>query len=213
MKARYVTLDTETGGFNEHEHCLLKGCFVILTKDLEEVARLRFDLERDPMLTCTEEALRINKIDLVEHDRVALPKLRITQDLVSFFTGVLGEAPTKEEKLRPTGQNPWFDLRFLKAQLPQVPWDTFFHYHVLDTASVTEALVIAGKYPDNASGSLAPVAEYFGIDASQAHSEVGDVEMVIKLLHLYKNHLYLLAGIELINTVGALESLNADKSR
>ena len=86
-----LVLDTETGGFKPTKHCLLSIGYIVVdriwrTKEKGEI------LVRNSRLYCTKEALKINGINLVKHNRKALSEAQAITELNSIMPSI-GQRP------------------------------------------------------------------------------------------------------------------------
>ena len=190
--SKYLALDVETGGLNAHQHTLLTAYFLVLDENFKEVANLSLKLKPYPGNSYSVEtsALKINKINLVEHDAEAL-EVEEAQvafiELLSRYTS----RDTKGEviKLTPIGHNVAFDVGFLTTQLIQKEyWDAFVGYRTIDTATIAQFLKFSEKLPKEVSGSLGPLSKYLEVDFSEGeyHTAEGDVKLTLAVLEKFK---------------------------
>lgn len=178
---KYIALDVETGGIGL-DKSLLTVYFAICTAELEIIDELSLQIKpKDKIYHVTAEAIEINGINIVNHDRAA----KYAKDLkttVFEFLKKYGE----NEKLIPVGHGVKFDIQFITEcadpLISKKSWDMFCSYRVIDTASIGQFLKMkSDKYTD-VSGSLGSWANYFKIDASNAHDAKADVIMSIEVL-------------------------------
>jgi DNA polymerase III alpha subunit (gram-positive type) len=173
----YVAFDTESGGLLE-EHSLLSAHFSVLDKDLNEIASL--DLKTKPdngNYILTAGGLEVNKINLVEHDKVAVTCKEAATLIWKFlnFHSFGGQI-----KLIPVGHNVAHDIKLINAQtIGRKAWEAFVRYHVLDTATLALACQVIGKLPADMSISLGVLAKHFNAPEFEAHTAKGDTQATV----------------------------------
>lgn len=176
---KYLALDTETGGFEGTS--LLTAYFAVYNEDFEVLDDLLLEMKpKDGKYVVTAEALRINGIDLKQHDQRAITYEDAGTKLYNFLKGnsLLGA-----EKLIPVGHNVQFDIqKIIEFLISKHSWQQFVSYRTLDTGVIARACIQAGLIPPSVSGSLGSIAEHFGMDTSQAHTADYDVYMTVRCL-------------------------------
>lgn len=142
----YLFFDTETGGLTP-DYSLLTASFIAVDENFDIVpvpempAGLYLQIKHDNY-ALTSGALQVNKIDIVEHDKHALPLADAQRDLHLYIQDVL--SVTGRRALVPAGHNVEFDKRFvLQYLLSPEDWEKYFTYPVLDTAIVARFLAAA----------------------------------------------------------------------
>jgi hypothetical protein len=138
----------------------------------------------DDNYVVTARALEINKINLVEHDKVALPYKAAKPLLYQFL-----EKNYQGEKLIPTGHGIAFDVRRVYAHLiSQGSWENFCSYRVLDTGNAAQFLRTAGLFPKDVSGSLGSLVSHFGIKSKgEFHNARVDTLQTVSVLQALLN--------------------------
>ena len=82
---RFLAFDAETGGIGA-DKALLTLYFIVLNEKFEVLDELDLRIKpNDDIYHVTAEALEINKINLVEHDKVALTDKAAGQVLYPFL--------------------------------------------------------------------------------------------------------------------------------
>lgn len=165
--------DTETGGLDPQRHSLLTAHFVAVDEATMEVRGER-SLRILSRGIVTEEALRINRIDLEQHMLLGAPREEAAQQLRDFLLDVGGA----EQRLTPVGWNVGFDVGFVKAQL-LAEWEAYVSYRVLDVQSVAGFLASTGVLPK--TNGLAGLANYFGLDTSGHHDAREDTYLTLRV--------------------------------
>src|SRR6185437_1201091 len=112
---KYLAFDVESGGVTD-DHSLLSVYFAVIDEDLKT---LHGELDMlikpdDGNYVVTAGALVVNKIDLIEHDKVAIKESAAGTMLYNFLKT---HAPDGTTKLTPLGHNIAFDVQFIKKHL------------------------------------------------------------------------------------------------
>lgn len=179
---RYIAFDCETGGLKT-DMSLLTAYFVVLESDMTTIIG-ELDMKIKPnaggAYSITAEALSVNKIDLIEHDKTAITEGEAAQKLYAFLQEM---SPNGTKKLIPIGHNVSFDEDFVAAHLMnKANWNRFVSYRKLDTGAVSELLRATGHLPTTVKGSLIDLANFFGIKLPDAHTAKGDTLATVKVL-------------------------------
>lgn len=156
---RQLWLDTETGGLSAKENSLLTiGLYI---PDQERSLELKIKHESYHV---SPVALKVNNIDLEDHDRDAIPTREATLMIKDFL---------KNEKYIPCGHNVDFDLRFIQEQLPYVTEN--FHYGKICTKIIAQFLVDQKKIPKDLGTKLENLYSYLlGENLDGAHTALSD---------------------------------------
>lgn len=179
-KPTYIALDTETGGIGP-EVSLLTAFFVVLDENLEPIEPLYLRIKPDNgIYHVTAEALGINKIDLVMHEKIATTASVAGGQLREFLVRHSSNGATK---LVPIGHNVAFDLeKVYSCVLNKKESQKYVSYRTLDTGVVAQALKAVGKMPESVSGSLGSLVKHFGVEELTAHDAAGDTLMTVAVL-------------------------------
>jgi len=188
--AHYLYYDLETTGLDFKEHGILTGYFAAVTKDFAVVDELSLKIKPDlTKYKVTQEALDVNKIDLKKHmeDLDAVDYAEAAKRIHSFIS----KNKPGRGKLKPAGQNIFFDDFFLFFQIVNHPlWEKSVSYARLDTKVCCDMLKEAGLLPAEI-GSLSSMAEHFGVTKREMHECKGDVlttiDVTAKLIQMLKN--------------------------
>jgi oligoribonuclease (3'-5' exoribonuclease) len=179
MAKRYLSLDLEAGG-TELKHSLLSAYFVVLDEDLQTVYG-ELDLKikpNDGNYLVRGEALEVNGIDLVQHDKEAVTESKAATLLYEFLEE---HVPDGKVKLTPVGHGIGHDIEFIKEHLTK-NWNKFVSYRYLDTGCIVQFLKLTGTVPRDLSGSLKELGEYFDVPMSGLHTAKGDTWATIEVL-------------------------------
>jgi len=181
-KAVWLAFDTETGGLGK-EVALLSAHFAVCDKDFNVIDELDIlSKPNDGQYVVTARALEINKINLIEHDKVALTYSQAGAQLRQFLWKY---SDNGKVKLIPMGKNVGFDvIKVTDNYLGAKTWNEFVSYRLYDITTMVIYLKNVGKLSQEAPDSLEGLARYFDIPID-AHTAKGDnlsgIELVKKL--------------------------------
>jgi hypothetical protein len=172
----YLAIDNETGGFDGTS--LLTSYLAVLDEKLDVVADHQFVLKPNNGIYLVEAGgLAVNGINLVEHDRTAVTYSMAGQALRNFL---IRETDSGKNKLIPFGHGVIFDVLSIHAHLlGRATFEQYTSYRKFDTAVVAQFLKFANLLPQEVSGSLGSLAEYFHIVPTKLHDAKSDVETTI----------------------------------
>src|SRR5690349_6484203 len=193
---KYLAFDVESGGVTV-DHSLLSVYFVVIDEDLEKVYG-ELDLlvkPDDGNYITTAQALEVNKIDLIKHDKVAIPESKAGTMLYNFLKE---HAPDGTVKLTPLGHNVALDVEFIKKHLLNKAFNQYVAYRMLDTSSIIQFFKLTGLVPRDLAGSLSEIARHFGISTitNVPHTAKGDTWMVIEILRKLRDLLNSIKQVE-----------------
>jgi DNA polymerase III epsilon subunit-like protein len=177
----YLILDTETGGIGI-DKSLLTSYFMVCDNNFQKVDDLYLFVKPDDgIYRVTGEAMGINKIDLVEHDKKAITYKKAGTALYQFLEKNFGY---RKERMVPIGHGMSGDLDHIFDKLmSRATWETFVSYRRLDTSIVLQFLKSCGVFPDTVSGSLESLVEYFHIKRNgELHDAKVDAELTRDVL-------------------------------
>jgi hypothetical protein len=158
---RYLPFDTETGGIPD-EVSLLSAYFKVLDENLNVIDTLSlFTKPNDGIYHVAAGGMAVNKINLVEHDKIAKTYSEAGQLLFHFLKK---NSDNGKIKLIPLGKNIPFDVLKVTGNLMgEKTWNTFVSYRMIDLTTLAMSLQIKGKLPAGMSLSLFALAEHFHI--------------------------------------------------
>lgn len=180
-KPFYIAMDVETGGIG-HDKSLLSVYMLTLDADFNPLDSIDLLVKPDNgIYTVTAEALGINKINLVEHDKKAVTYTAAGTAIYEFLNR---NNPQGGEKLVMFGHNVAFDAEFIKATLINPgTWNKYIAYSgALEIGGTVRYFKAKGVIPQDLKGGLGSIAKYFGIDNSEAHTAKGDVMMYVAIM-------------------------------
>jgi hypothetical protein len=158
---KYLVLDTESGS-RHASSTLLTAYFLVVNAKFQVIGDLYLQLkpEGDNHYVVDAQGLAVNKINLVEHDKVAITCKKAAPLLYEFL-----KKHAKDGRLTPLGHATKGDIQRITDNLISVgSWEQFCTYHYIDTSVVLQYLRAIGKMPEDTDGSVTALAEYFGIE-------------------------------------------------
>ena len=174
-----LVIDTETTGLFPQSHQLLTLGMVLVETDKP---KLKFIQERHILFkhdryNISRTAMKINNINIEEHEKVAAPIPKAISQIQNFL---------EEFGLHKTpilGHNVHFDQRFItslfNAQEKRYP----FCQDKEDTRYIWQRLNRLGKINPCKNGKLGTIADHFRIDYSKAHNAIDDCKITAKCYH------------------------------
>jgi DNA polymerase III alpha subunit (gram-positive type) len=179
---KYFLFDTETGGIRK-EMSLLTLYGFILDENLKILDTIDLKIKPDDgVYHVNAHGLEMNRISLVEHDRVAKPVSEVKTKFKNYICGW-----SLHQKLTPIGHNVRFDVKFVKTHLLE-DWDRYFDRRHIDTASIGKFLALSGIVPKLKSYSLSEMASamMIEVDESRRHEASYDADLTLQVLKSMK---------------------------
>lgn len=175
---KYFLFDTETGGIRK-EMSLLTLYGHILDDNLNILDTIDLKIKPDDgVYHVNAQGLEINRINIVEHDRIAKPLSEVKTRFKNYICGW-----SLNQKLTPIGHNVRFDVKFVKTHLLE-DWDRYFDRRHIDTASVGKFLALSGIVPKLKTYSLSEMAQALMIDVNEdsRHEARFDADLTLNVL-------------------------------
>lgn len=160
-----VFADIESGGLDPERHSLLTVGLVTLDTKTGAVTRPSLIRVRDRPYRVEAEALAVNKIDLLAHHAEAAEPEHAANALRAYLQF------RRKKRVMLGGHNVSFDLRFLRALLPD--WNELVLGGVVDTKVVAQFLIHTGALPKTLGTRLEDLAAHYGV-VYQAHDALED---------------------------------------
>ncbi len=184
---KLLGIDTETGGLTEFVSLLTVG-LVVYDHNFNELDSMELLVKpEDGEYVVQAEALAVNGINLIEHDKVAKTKKEFKTPLFEFLKKHSNDG---KDKLIPFGWNVEFDIKRIandnhpEAIMSKKAWLKNVSYRCIDGAGLFMAEKLKGNIPLDQKGSLGKVINYYGLEfPGEAHTALADVRasaMVIK---------------------------------
>ena len=177
---RFLAFDCETGGLDD-DRSLLTIYLVALDENFKTLGELDLKIKPDDdgPYKVDAQALSVNGINLIEHDKVAIPLKEAKRQLYDFLAT---HKPEGKGKLIPVGQNTWFDISCVQRHLMRKKvWDQFVSYHAIDTAGIALLMKILGKIPRDEKTRLERLAEMFNVPLVNAHEAKADTLATVRV--------------------------------
>lgn len=210
MTNKYLFVDTETGGIGLDKSLLSLYATIVYQDDKVWTLgpELSLNVKPDDGIYKVEAGgLDVNKINLVEHDKVAITYRDAGRELYSFLDlwyrgGVSG---WEKQFYVPVGHGLSGDLQQIWDKLIRRPtWESMCTYRFTDTSAICKYLQCANKIPSVVSGSLESCYNFAVANSSyylnqkdlelvnttqslQAHTAKGDVYRTIVVFSFFLN--------------------------
>lgn len=161
MTYLFLPMDNETGGLSEGVS-LLSTYLEVVDINLNVLDSISlFVKPNDGIYKVEAGGLEVNKINLVEHDKVAITYSEAGQKLFKFLKKNSNDGVIK---LIPLGKNVYKDVEWLQEHLlGKKTMDKFVSYRTLDITGLALTLQVKGKLPPDLGLSLGSLVEYFKI--------------------------------------------------
>jgi hypothetical protein len=205
FNTKFLLLDGEYGGVRSrgslsHDYSILELAFTVTDIDLNTLETLILKIKPDDdKYIVSAEGLAANKINLVQHDKVAVTQGKAKELLYNFLKK---NSDNGAIKLVPLGKGIVGDIRYLLDQklMSEHNWRTFVSDQMIDFGGIIMLLKLLGLYPQTVkkstgkmSNSLEALAEDLQINTDSLHEAKGDVDLYIKvcrhLFTLFRKHL------------------------
>ena len=182
-------IDTETTGLLP-ESQLLTLYMGIVDDNFKIIQSLDLKIKPDPINGRTVyshievEALAVNKIDLIDHDKVAIT-YKQSKTIVYKW---LEEMYSLYGHLTPFGNMVQGDVdKICECLISRGAWDNFCDRRVIELSGIGKTLQLMGKIPETQSLSLSKISKYFKmqVDDNLLHTAKYDVEVGAFVLKKY----------------------------
>lgn len=156
---RYLFLDCEMGG-RELKYSLLTAAFIVTDEQFNILGQLDMKIKPDDgNYIVSGQGMGVNHIDLVSHDKIALPYKMAKPALFDFLKRM---SDNGKVKLTPVGHGTKGDIvHIIQCLISEGSWEQFCTYHYIDTSVVLQFLRACGKMPMDIDGSVGALAKYF----------------------------------------------------
>lgn len=181
-KRDYILVDTETTGYSEEENQILEIAIMVI-KNLEVTNKLELKIKHKKY-TVTPGALKVNGIDLVKHDEVAMGEEDAAKRILEFLKD------NKSEEIKEgyivIGQNVSFDIKFIEKMFLRNKlirnYRELVSYRNLDIMQMALIKNLEG-YIELEKQDLDSIAESLDIDIpKERHSAAVDCELTYRVL-------------------------------
>ena len=154
-------MDCEMGG-RELKYSLLTAYFRATDANFKLIGDFYLEVKPDDgIYIVSGQGMAVNKIDLVEHDKVAFPYKMAKNLLYNCLMKMGKEAGCR---LTPVGHGVKGDIEHILAHLISPgSWEQFCTYHYIDTSVILQFLRACGKMDEDCDGSVTDLAKHFGV--------------------------------------------------
>lgn len=177
---KYLHLDCEMGS-GDLSSSLLTSYFMVTDDKFNVIDTLYLQTKPDDgIYILSGQGMIVNKINIQEHDKIAIPYKQAKPLLFNFL-----KQHSSSCRLTPVGHGVLGDIRHVKDKLiSSGSWEQFCSYHFIDTSVVLQFLRVCGKMPMDTDGSVEALSKYFNIVqfAGEYHNAEFDVRMTAKIL-------------------------------
>ncbi|NOX71312.1 MAG: 3'-5' exonuclease [Candidatus Micrarchaeota archaeon] len=177
MGAYKIFLDTETTGLSPAKHQILTIGMIITDENLKPVFEKEYLVRKEEWSEVNPFALRVNKINLSEHNVRAKPEKAVCREIVKDIKKVVRKSPDIEA----VGHNLRFDMNFLGAMFERNDVGFPFPYDYEDTMQMARMLIRERKLPLKSS-RLKAVCRCVGYEGDGFHNALEDVKAT---MHIY----------------------------
>lgn len=180
MSFNAIVVDTETGGLSPSEFDIL-SVGVVPIKDGHILDGKEFLVKG---YRVGAKAMEVNKINLDEHNKVAMDRNEAIVAIEEYITSVMGDTPYVT-----VGHNLQFDLKFLD-QLGSRAGELFNVRNSVDTKQLATFFKATGFFEDNQKTSLTDLVQSLNIPSpGEAHNALVDAVLTGRLLIFLMNKL------------------------
>lgn len=193
MNLKYLLLDGEYGGVRSRgnfssDYSVLELYLEVVNEKLETFECLDLKIKPDDgKYVVDPEALAVNGINLLVHDRTAVKMSKAKTVLYDFLKK---HSEDGKYKLVPSGIGVQGDIRYITDTLISLPtWEKFCSHQTLDLSPFAFLFKAVGKMPQTTkpstgkwSNSLEALGHYVGADIRNMHSAKRDVEVYKEVL-------------------------------
>ena len=182
---RYLFMDNEMGGLERDRHSLLTVYLMMTDDNYNVIGDLYLYLKPDDgTYKVCGEAMAVNKINLLEHDKKAITYKEGGTKLYNWLKSLTDNGKVKATVV---GHGIYGDIDWIVYHLmSRASFENFTSYRKLDTSSTCQFLKSCGLFPEDVSGSLESLAKHFNInqhtgDDIQFHDAKFDTEITFKV--------------------------------
>ena len=174
-----LVIDTETTGLSPNINKILTvGMLLVdVNKERLEILDSNHVFVKHEYYTINKEALKINKIDIHEHHKIAEYPDKACDQIDNFIE------KNDLQKTPLLGHNLHFDKGFINALFRQERRIPKLHAEHEDTLYIWRKLKQQQKIPEHVSGQLSDVANFLEIDTSNAHDALADCHITAQVYH------------------------------
>lgn len=189
-------IDCETTGLKAGYHDIIQVCFLPLDSEIKPIQNIPpFYMTLKPQRpeTVDKDAMKVHGIPFMELMQYALDPFTASERFEEWFNALnLG----LNKKIAPLGHNYAFDQGFIRDWLGDSAYETYFDYHVRDTAAVALFLNDRSAFASEACPfpkvRLSFLAERLACRFEHAHDALQDclatAEVYRRIIHRSLGH-------------------------
>lgn len=183
-KRKYFLFDTETGGLDAKSISLLSFFGLILDSNLNIVDDINLMIKpNDGIYRLDIEAMKVNKIDILQHDINAVAEAKAGLKLRDFLYKHSEFATNSRTKIIPAGHNIGrLDIPMGERLIGFEEWNRLIVRRTIDTGTIAQFMILNGSLPETNDCSLKQLCEHYGIEYVGAHTAKQDVFMTLEVL-------------------------------
>lgn len=147
-------------GGRDLKFSLLTAYFRVTDQNFNTLGDLSLAVKPDDSVYIVSgQGMAVNKIDLAQHDKVAITYKEAKPLLYKFLSL---QSNNGKDKLTPVGHGIRGDINHVIDKLISTgSWEQHCTYHYIDTSVVLQFLRACGKIPMHIDGSVTGLVEYF----------------------------------------------------
>ena len=174
-----LIIDTETTGLSPRFNKTLTVGLLLVDVESAHLNILNQNhiFVRHDHYNSNKEAMKINKINLEQHDLHAVPPTKACNQINSFIQQ--NSCPT----VPIVGHNIGFDKAFLSALFQQGETQPLFHHQSEDTMQIWRKLQRQKLAPPHLRATLGAVANHFEIDYTKSHDALADCHITAQVYY------------------------------
>lgn len=179
---KYFLFDTETGGLDAKSTSILSLFGLILDSNLNIIDNIHLNIKpNDGIYHLDIEAMKVNKINILEHHTTAIPEAEAGKKLKEFLFRHVGFS--LPSPLIPAGHNIGrLGIPMGERLVGFDVWNRLMSRRTLDTGAIAQFLILQGILSETNNCSLGQLCEHYLIDYTGAHDAKRDVFITLDVL-------------------------------
>lgn len=187
-KGVYLGIDAEFTGQHPHKNALIELAMIVLDKDLKEIAHYQTLVQVPEGFEITEEAMRVNKLDLERVEAEGVSYAELVQQIIKFVRKYFKDKPILFAHFI-TMDFAYLNYIFGSLDKDKLFWKELIGHNVIDTKVLANTInllqINKGKEPMFKSTSLSNpggLTDIFNIKDYEAHTALGDIRATKQVL-------------------------------
>ena len=186
---KYLLFDTEAGGLDAKVHSPLSYFGIMLDPKLNVLDTIDLKIKPNPgdLYKLDAAAMKVNKINIVEHDAVAISENQAGIKLSNFILKhvdptALGDIVPASHNIVPVGHNIGrLDIPIAERLVGFEFWNKYISRRTIDTGTIAQYLMLRGVLPF-LDGSLGSLCKHYEISYANAHNAETDAHLTLNVL-------------------------------